>query len=631
MSDPLIPQPGSSLTNFRAMFNLVLVAEGFTTGELPSFRAACASFDARIRTTRPFDTYRTNINVLRLESASAVSATALKVECGPRRGPINTRFRAHFCTGKDSAGNGIPRTVDGDGAGVVAAIEASGLLTGMPYFPLVIINNSGHAGAATRAAGPGGGPTREIAWFTIQTGWETVALHELGHSAFGLADEYEYDGTAAVPPGSVASQPNVSTAATTAALALESVSEHQVWASFIKPTTPAPATAKKTAQTPPPDSLASEPLAPGVTVQDIGLFEGADHHQLGIFRPFADCRMRHTAAPYCPVCEHTIRARLGAWELPEEQGSSFVTGPATHVFTLPLPRLAIGTYDMASGAVHLFDGFKAAFMAKSGVPDLVVPGAALPTGATTIIAFDASGGPYAYTYSFITGARQLGRFVQTAAGVTIQPVWDTGPAFGAPWTSVSMPLINGSLHTLGYNRFTGEAALTPLDLTNPDQPDLISWRDPPSAWQPGWPHVEAFNLREKLMLLRVSDFGMRDVQSLLPLGTRPVSWMPGGTTEPDGFTHHVLDQSAGGPRLIRYSGISGRLALDALRPDGSAFDFIGARRFAPGALSFLGQEAPVFATGRVGQTPFAIPIRVLAWHHAPSQTLRVHAMVAVSG
>jgi hypothetical protein len=278
----------------------------------------------------------------------------------------------------------------------------------------------------------------------------------------------------------------------------------------------------------------------------------------------------------------------------------------------------------------LFDGFTAAFMANLGPPDLVVPGAGLPTGATTVLTFDAPGGPYAFTHSFITGARQLNRFVQTAAGVAIQPIWDTGPAFGAPWTSVSLPVINGRLHTLGYNRFTGEAALTPLDLTDPNQPDLVSWRDPPNAWQPGWPHVEAFNLREKLMLLRASDFGMRDVQSLLPLGTRPVSWMPGGTTEPDGFTHHVLHQSAGGPRLIRYSGISGRLALDALRPDGSAFDFVGARRFAPGGLSFLGQEAPVFATGIVTQIPPAIPVRILAWHHAPSQTSRVHAMVAVS-
>src|SRR5207245_1192255 len=101
---------------------------------------------------------------------------------------------------------------------------------------------------------------------------------------------------------------------TNIALGFETVTEHKVWASFIKPGTPSPATSPKHAQSPPPDDLASEPLAPGVTVQDVGLFEGADHSQLGIFRPFADCRMRHHATPFCPVCEHTIRARLGAWE-----------------------------------------------------------------------------------------------------------------------------------------------------------------------------------------------------------------------------------------------------------------------------------------------------------------------------
>jgi hypothetical protein len=141
----------------------------------------------------------------------------------------------------------------------------------------------------------------------------------------------------------------------------------------------------------------------------------------------------------------------------------------------------------------------------------------------------------------------------------------------------------------------------------------------------------AFNLREKLLLLRASSFGLRDLQSLLPLGQRPANWVPGSTTEPDGSTHHLLYQSAGSPRLIRYSGISGRLALEALRPDGSAFDFVGARRFAPGGLSFLGQEAPVFATGIVVQTSPPAIIRILPWHHAPSQTLRIHVMEAVSG
>jgi hypothetical protein len=158
VSDPLIPQPGSILTNFRAMFNIVLVAEGFTAGELPSFRAACASFDANIRTTRPFDTYSTIVNVLRLESASAVSVTTLKVECGPGQAR-STRGSGRTSVPARSGGNGIPRSVDGDGAGVVSAIEANGLLKGMPHFPLVVINNSGHAGTATPAAGPPGGPT----------------------------------------------------------------------------------------------------------------------------------------------------------------------------------------------------------------------------------------------------------------------------------------------------------------------------------------------------------------------------------------------------------------------------------------------------------------------------------------
>ncbi|MEO8968982.1 MAG: M64 family metallopeptidase, partial [Solirubrobacteraceae bacterium] len=445
------------------------------------------------------------------------------------------------------------------------------------------------------------------------------------------ADEYESDGTPNTPAGAIVTSPNIATATTRAALAVEPVTEHQVWASFIKATTPTPSTAPKTTQSPAPNDLSSEPLANGVTVQDVGLFEGGNQHQLGSFRPFADCRMRHLTAPFCPVCEHTIRARLGAWELPAEKPtSSFATGSVTHVFTVPLVQLAFGTYDMTSGAVHLFDGFGASFGGLSPPKDLIVPGAALPPGCTSVLPFDGPGGPFVYTHSFATGARQVHRFVQTAAGVDIQPVFDTGPAFDAPWTSVSLPLVEGRFHVLGYNRFTGEAALTPLDLINPTQPDRVSWRDPSRVWQAGWPHVEAFNLREKVLLLRASDFGPRDLHSLLPLGPRPSDFVIGDPTEPDGSTHHLTYQIAGSLRLVRYSGISGRLALEALRPDGSAFDFIGARRFAPGGLSILGQEAPVFAVGLVLQQSPVTLLQVLAWHHAPTQTLRLHVMGAVS-
>lgn len=630
MSDPLIPQPGSILTSFRAMFNIVLVAEGFTVSELGAFRAACAAFDLAIRTTRPFDTYAAIINVMRLEAVSAVSATTLTVQCGPGQGPTNTRFKVRFCAQQDASGKGMPRAVDGDRAGVVAAIEATGLLSGMPYHPVVIINNTGHAGTATPAAGPAGAPQRTVAWFTLDSGWERAALHELGHSAFGLADEYESDGTPNTPAGVPGTEPNVTTATSRARLAAELVTEHQVWASFIKPTTPAPATAPKIARSPAPDSLSDEPLANGVTVQDVGLFEGANRHQLGIFRPFADCRMRHTQAPFCPVCEHTIRGRLGAWELPgEDAKSSFAAGTVTHVFTVPLVQLAFGTYDMTSGAVHLFDGLDATFPGKNPPQELIAPGAALPPGCTSVIPFDGPGGPFVFTHSFATGARQVHRFVPGAAGVDIQPVFDTGPAFDAPWTSVSLPFVEGRFHVLGYNRFTGEAALTPLDLVNPTPPDRVSWRDPSRVWQPGWPHVEAFNLREKVLLLRASDFGPRDLHSLLPLGPRPADFGTAGPTEPDGSTHHVLYQIAGSLRLVRYSAISGRLAVDALRPDGSAFDFIGARRFAPGGLSLLGQQAPVFAVGMM-QPSLPTLLRVLAWHHAPTQTLRLHLISAAS-
>jgi hypothetical protein len=107
-------------------------------------------------------------------------------------------------------------------------------------------------------------------------------------------------------------------------------------------------------------------------------------------------------------------------------------------------------------------------------------------------------------------------------------------------------------------------------------------------------------------------------------------WVPGDPQEPTGSTHHLLYDSPGGARLIRYSAISGRLSLEALRLDASAFDFVGTRRFTPGGLSLLGDGPSILATGTVtagGSSPGPAPVtRLLAWHHAPSAELRVHAM-----
>jgi hypothetical protein len=602
-------------TNLGGLFNIVLVAEGFKKEEMPVFIAACTKVDAKIRRTRPFDAYAGLINILRFETESNVSGTQLTAACGAGQGPLDTRFKVHFCADQKLPLATRARSMDGDGAGVEAAIEKTGVLAGVFHYPLVIVNNTGHGGTGARPA-----------WFTLEPGFEATALHELGHSAFHLADEYENDLEAIAPPGLLITEPNITTAQGAAALAQEPIPAHRFWASLIKPGLPFPATRRPKLAKPvvkAPDTLADEPLASGVTVSDVGLFEGADHRQLNIFRPFADCRMRHHAVAFCPVCEHAIRTRLNAWELPDELPiNTLPLGSTTHLFTVPLPRATLGAYDAVSGDVHFFDAFAATFVKSP--PDLAAPGVQLPAGCTSVHVFDGPGGPFIFTFSFADQRRTVHRVVRgLGKQIALDLVADTGVSADAPWTSTSLPFVNGQPHVLGYNRFTGEAALTPLSLSDPVQPDLVSWRDPGRAWQRGATHVEAFDLRGSLMVYRAAVFGPRDLQPLLPLGTRPPDFTLSRPGVPDGSSHHLLDQTLGSLRVFRYASISGGLAVDALRLGRPDFDFIGHRRLTPGGLSVLGQGAPVFTTAIVGSAPAPLS-RIFAWHHAPTETLRIH-------
>lgn len=145
---------------------------------------------------------------------------------------------------------------------------------------LVLIDSPKRGGA--------GGVGKEPAWSTI-TGaqgeeWQAVALHELGHS-LGLADEYEATGVGNEP---ATLEPNVSRARNAAQTG---------WAALCSP------------------SLFHDPTCaagapPSVPAGTVGTFEGARYQQFGRYRPAANCRMRSTAAPFCPVCCAHIRATI---------------------------------------------------------------------------------------------------------------------------------------------------------------------------------------------------------------------------------------------------------------------------------------------------------------------------------
>jgi hypothetical protein len=261
-------------------WNLVIAGDGFTSAELPAFEAVVDDFVAFLQGVSPFNGALTWdwINVHRLDVESDESG-ADNPGCDGTL--VDTYFDAEFCV------NGIDRTVVVDENIVID--EAT---THVPEWDalLVFVNSTATGGTARGGVAVDSLDPSNLHFSTV---------HELGHAAFGLADEYDYYAgcnsgetdqdvydlaTLGEPP-----EPNVSASGTS-----------PKWASRIDPATPTPTTSN-------PDCTQCDPLQTSpVPTDTIGAFEGARYYHCGCFRPEFTCRMRSSFDPFCAVCVSAI-------------------------------------------------------------------------------------------------------------------------------------------------------------------------------------------------------------------------------------------------------------------------------------------------------------------------------------
>lgn len=261
-------------------YNILVVAEGFTAAEQAAFQSAATTFVNDLFSFEPFATeVSAGINVHRLDVASTVSATTLT--CGG--GPGNTDFLVEICSG------GLNRLITVDNTLVTTAADAW-----VPDWDsiIVVVNSTeyGGSGAAPVAVYSLGTPT-------------TVPIHELGHAAFGLADEYEYwagcasgETTQNNYPFGEPSEPNVTTNTDRATIK---------WGSFIDPATPLPTTSN-------PNCAQCDTQASPVPTGTVGAFEGGRYYHCGIYRPEYDCMMRTNGVVLCAVCQDSIAGQVRA-------------------------------------------------------------------------------------------------------------------------------------------------------------------------------------------------------------------------------------------------------------------------------------------------------------------------------
>lgn len=289
-------------------WDLVILSEGYTRADLDAgvFATDVNNFVAALFAAAPFDEpeLQQAINVWRVDVASDERGADNPGEDPGRPGlckagageRVRTYFDATFCGGQDDTPQveRIHRLLTVNTATVLNVLEEQ-----VPEWDvaMVIVN--------TAILGGSGFENIPV---TSRSGLQ-AALHELGHSAFGLADEYDSfvgcrpDGTAQDPNGERDHYPVEDGEPMEANVTIQTNRARVKWRQLISPSTAVPTTRN-------PDCSKCDTQRSPVPAGTIGLFEGAHNYHCDVYRPAFDCRMRNSSQPFCEVCKERIRQTL---------------------------------------------------------------------------------------------------------------------------------------------------------------------------------------------------------------------------------------------------------------------------------------------------------------------------------
>lgn len=269
--------------------NVVLVAEGFASTEQTTFNNLCDDFVAALQAETWYPILGDAINVHRLNVESDDSGTDEPLTCPDGESgsgtTVDTYFDAKFCN------SGVWRCLWGD-----SSLVRNTLDTWLPAWDvgIVLVNTTGHGGCASG----------NVSFTSVRSGWENIALHEMGHN-FGLADEYHYwEGCGSGETG----HDNAPTAEPTAPnITTETNRDDLKWRHLLTPGVPVPTMEN-------PDCTQCDNRANVLSDDNaIGLFEGAGYYHCGLYRGVYRCRMRNSGNPFCRVCAEAIAAKLNEY------------------------------------------------------------------------------------------------------------------------------------------------------------------------------------------------------------------------------------------------------------------------------------------------------------------------------
>ena len=262
-------------------FNVVMLGDGFTSAQQGDLNTACADFLTAFLATKPYDRLAPAINVFRVNVTSTDSGADDPVATGGSGATPRTYFDSSFGNG------GIRRLLECNSSTALTVAAAQ-----VPEFSvvLVVVNSTVYGGS--------GG---SVGTYSLAGGATEIALHEMGHTAYGLGDEYAYyaggnetghDHHPAVEP----TRPNSTINTDRATLK---------WGWAVNTATALPTMSN-------PDCSTDDPRASTVPAGTVGLFEGADYFHCDAYRPEYNCRMRMLGQPFCRVCQQVIWNRIAS-------------------------------------------------------------------------------------------------------------------------------------------------------------------------------------------------------------------------------------------------------------------------------------------------------------------------------
>jgi IgA Peptidase M64 len=270
-------------------YNLVILGDGYRLSELDRYHADVQRLIDTLKATDPFGDLWPGMNVHRVDVASTDSGADDPATCGDGSTgsgmTAKTCFDSTFCGGADHQ---IRRllTCDSTSARQVAETQVPEV-----HVTMVMVNSSEYGGS--------GG---EVATLSTHPASAEIALHEMGHTAFGFVDEYEsYAGCDSGETGhdhytgGEPVEPNVTSNADKSTIKWKSVLTAQ--ADDLPTTRNA-------------DCARCDPQPNPKGADYVGAYEGARYFHCGCFRPSFNCRMRALNNPYCGVCRQVIRDNL---------------------------------------------------------------------------------------------------------------------------------------------------------------------------------------------------------------------------------------------------------------------------------------------------------------------------------